>query len=189
MLRCTLIASVDFHSILGKASAERNHKRGLFNMTTQPSVTERKFMPNSITAPLNAVIGGLLRSPLHGLLSSSTLVLSFRGRKTGKQYTFPVGYYAHEGDNVAVIPLHPWWKNLQGNVPVTIWLKGRQYAGTADATQGDDATVNALEKLIHDSANLIRVYHIERGADGQPDPEQVRQVAQALALVRIRLKS
>jgi hypothetical protein len=157
-------------------------------MAAKSSVTERKFMPNSITAPLNALIGGLLRSPLHGLLSS-TLVLSFRGRKSGKQYTFPVGYYDHEGDTLYLIPLHPWWKNLQGNVPVTVWLKGRKYAGTADAAQGDDATVAALEKLIHDSANLIRVYHIEKDADGEPNPEQVQQVAQSLALVRIRLQS
>ncbi|MEO8609418.1 MAG: nitroreductase/quinone reductase family protein [Chloroflexota bacterium] len=158
-------------------------------MTTQSSVTERKFMPNYITAPLNALIGGLLRSPLHGALSSSTIVLSFRGRKSGKQYTFPVGYYDHQGDNLVVIPLHPWWKNLQGNVPVTVWLKGHKYAGTADASQGDEATVAALEKLIHDSANLMRVYHIERGANGEPNPEQIRQVAQSLALVRIRLQS
>src|SRR5207244_3790073 len=105
-------------------------KRRKSTMAAKPSVTERKFMPKSVTAPLNALIGGLLRSPLHGLLSSSTLILSFRGRKSGKQYTFPVGYYDRRGDTLAVIPLHPWWKNLQGHVPVTIWLKGRKYAGT-----------------------------------------------------------
>src|SRR5690349_4264399 len=110
-------------------------------MTAKSFSTERAFAPRWITTPLNALIAGMLRSPLHGALSASTLILSFRGRKSGKQYTFPVGYYAHESDTLYIIPLHPWWKNLQGNVPVTIWLKGRKYSATADAAQGDDATV------------------------------------------------
>ena len=158
-------------------------------MAAQKSVTERTFMPRWITTPLNVLIAGLLRSPLHGTLSRSTLILSFRGRKSGKQYTFPVGYYDHRGDTLIVIPLHHWWVNLRGNVPVTVWLKGRKYAATAGASQGDEMTVKALEKLIHDSANLLRVYHIECDADGEPNPAQVRQVAESLALVRIHLDS
>jgi len=86
-----------------------------------------------------------------------------------------------------VIPLHRWWKNLQGNVPVTVWLKGRKYDGIANATQGDETTVTALQQIMAHSANQMRVHHIEHDVTGQPDMDAVRRVAQSLVLVRIRL--
>lgn len=41
----------------------------------------------------------LLRSPLHGVLRDSVLLITFRGRKSGKAYTTPVNYL-HEGDTI-----------------------------------------------------------------------------------------
>jgi hypothetical protein len=57
----------------------------------------------------------------------------------------------------------------------------------ANATQGDEATVGELRQIVAHSANLIRVYQIEHDANGQPDADSTRHVAQSLALVRIRL--
>ena len=86
-----------------------------------------------------------------------------------------------------LIPLHRWWKNLRGNVPVTIWLKGGKYEGIADASSGDDETVSDLQRLIQASSNLTRIYKIQRDEHGQLDAERTRQVASVLSLVRIRL--
>jgi hypothetical protein len=157
-------------------------------MTTDPSVSLPPSPPRSVIKILNALISMLLRSPLHGILSKSTIVLSFRGRKSGKLYTFPVGYYELQGNSLLVIPLHGWWKNLRGQMPVTVWLKGHKYQGVADAAQGDEKTVQELIRLIKDAPNLIRLYKIPRNALGQLDPQRTRQVAQALPLVRILLR-
>jgi hypothetical protein len=140
-----------------------------------------------VTVVPNALISLLLRSPLHGIVSKSCILLSFRGRKSGNRYTFPVGYWKHEGDTVETIPLHNWWKNLRGNAPVTLWLKGRRYSAIADAFQGDDTTVNELQSLVQASSALIRVCRVERDAQGQPRPESLRQVARSLVLIRLRL--
>ena len=156
-------------------------------MTIDPMIAERPAASPFVANVINPVIAALLRSPLHGALSSSTIVLSFKGRKSGKVYTLPVGYYELQSDSLVVIPLHRWWKNLQGNVPVTVWLKGRKYSGVANAMQGDEATVDALQQIIANSANLMRVYKIQHDANGQPDTNAIRHVAQSLALVRIRL--
>ncbi len=156
-------------------------------MTLDPAIAERPSPPKFVAIVINPLIAALLRSPLHSLLSGSSIVLSFKGRKSGKVYTFPVGYYDFRGDTLVVIPLHRWWKNLQSNVPVTVWLKGRKYTGVANAKQGDEATVNALQDIIKNSANLIRVYQIQKNSQGQPDANSTRHVAQSLALVRIRL--
>lgn len=140
-----------------------------------------------VTAVPNALISLLLRSPLHGLVSRSCVLLSFRGRKSGRTYTFPVGYFSHEGDTVEIIPLHNWWRNLYGNVPVILWFKGRKYRAIADASHGDEMTIKEVQRLIQASPALIRVCQVERDGAGQPKPESVRQVAQSLVLVRIRL--
>ncbi len=142
-------------------------------MTQDTTVTLPPSPPKSVISVLNTLIGGLLRSPLHGVLSKSTLVLSFRGAKTGKLFTFPVGYYGLQGNTLFVIPLHRWWTNLRGNVPVTIWLKGRKVQGTADASQGDEQTVQELQRLIGESANLIRLYKIPYNDQGQLEPDRL----------------
>jgi hypothetical protein len=40
----------------------------------------------------NPIVSWLLRSPLQGLMSSSTMLITFAGRKSGKTYTTPVNY-------------------------------------------------------------------------------------------------
>jgi hypothetical protein len=156
-------------------------------MTLDSPVETQASPPQAVIKVLNALIAALLRSPFHGLLSGSSIVLSFKGRKSGTLYTFPVGYYQPEGDTLTVIPLHRWWKNLRGNVPVTVWYKGQKYSGMANAFQGDESTINDLQRLIEGSSNLMRIYKIQRSADGHPNSERARQVASVLALVRIRL--
>ena len=41
-------------------------------------------MANTLYRLINPHVRALLRSPLHGLMSRNTLLLSFNGRKTGK---------------------------------------------------------------------------------------------------------
>lgn len=43
----------------------------------------------------------LLRSPFHGVVSNSLMLVTFTGCKTGNEYTTPVGY-RQEGDTLTV---------------------------------------------------------------------------------------
>ena len=40
----------------------------------------------------NPMITWLLRSPLHGLVSKSIMLITYKGRKSSKEYTTPVNY-------------------------------------------------------------------------------------------------
>ena len=40
----------------------------------------------------NPSVSWLLRSPLHGLMNNSTMLITFAGRKSGKTYTTPLNY-------------------------------------------------------------------------------------------------
>ena len=49
-------------------------------------------VPSFVMTAGNVILPLILRSPFHGILSKNMMLLSFKGRKSGKVYTFPVGY-------------------------------------------------------------------------------------------------
>ena len=89
---------------------------------------------------VNPLVRGLLRSPAHGLLSGRLALLSVTGRRSGRTFTFPVGYH-RDGDRVTISVASPerkrWWRNLSEAAPVEIWLAGVRRAGTGRA-HGDE---------------------------------------------------
>ena len=72
----------------------------------------------------NSIATFLLRSPLHGMMSSFLVLLTFTGRKSGKQYTIPVGY-GRKGNTLSIFTDNKWYKNLQANPEVKVRLQGK----------------------------------------------------------------
>jgi hypothetical protein len=141
-----------------------------------------------LVGALNAVFVTILRSPLHGMLSNRFALLSFKGRKSGKQYTLVIGYQ-RDDEMLTIISPRGWWKNLrEGNVPVTILLHGKWRNAVAEAFQGGEIAVNAFQRAAQKSPALIRMYRIEREADGQLKLESLRQATCKVAVIHIRLK-
>ncbi len=101
-------------------------------------------MPNIFLTIANPINKAILRSPLHGLMSKSTMLITFQGRKSGKTYTTPVDYY-RVGQSITVYSWknRSWWKNLQGGVPVTVRVQGKDLVGTADTVPASDAEIVA----------------------------------------------
>jgi hypothetical protein len=89
----------------------------------------RPPLPKWAYAVVNPVMRAILQSPLHRLLSGALMLLSFRGQKSGKRYTIPVGYL-QEGDRLYIFSHAGWWRNLPGQ-PVTARLRGRERRSTA----------------------------------------------------------
>lgn len=82
----------------------------------------------------------LLRSPLHPLVSRRLALITVTGRRSGREYTFPVGY-RQDGDRVAIEVGWPerkrWWRNLRGGGTVRLRLRGDERTGYAEA-HGDE---------------------------------------------------
>ena len=68
---------------------------------------------NKIANPLVCLV---LRSSLHRLMSATLLLITYRGRKTGREYSLPV-QYAQAGNLIYIMPGLPeqktWWRNLK----------------------------------------------------------------------------
>jgi deazaflavin-dependent oxidoreductase (nitroreductase family) len=124
----------------------------------------------------NVFVTLILRSPLHGLFSKNTLLLTVTGRKSGRQYTTPVNYVREE-ETLVVISRRErtWWRNLEGGAQVTVVVQGRTLTGTAQATTGDNQPIDGA----------LQAY-FERLAPGRVTPEYVAKVAPDRVLVTIR---
>src|SRR3954471_23711964 len=82
---------------------------------------------------LNPTLGVLLRSPLHRLVSGGLVLITVTGRRSGREFTFPVSYQ-QDGEVVRIGVGWPeqkqWWRNLRGaGAPVRLRLRGRARSG------------------------------------------------------------
>ena len=60
------------------------------------------------------------------------MVLSFEGARSGKAYSFPVGY-AEDERGLVTFTRFRWWKNFREARPVSVRLRGREVPGFAFA--------------------------------------------------------
>ncbi len=136
----------------------------------------------------NRFIRFLLNSPLHGLLSGSTLLITVTGRKTGRPITLPVNY-AREGNTLWVISKRDraWWRNLVGGAPVKLRLRGRELAAHGEAILDDSEVAGRLPAYLAALPISARSLGI-RVVAGQPDQDDLRRAARQWLVVRVTVK-
>ncbi len=89
---------------------------------------------DSFFTRLNPLIAGILRSPLHFLLSFGLMLITVTGRRSGRSYTIPVGYRRVDGGLVVMVSRarrKQWWRNYREPSPVALRLRGREVLGRA----------------------------------------------------------
>lgn len=135
---------------------------------------------------LNRLMTFVLRSPLHGLVSSKIALITFTGRRSGKSYTTPVSYM-QSGDEVTVFTHSRWWKNFLGGAPIRLLLRGREVAGTAEPVEDKDAIAAALASHLRNNHVDARMYGVTYDEKGNPKPDEVRRGAEDAVMLRVRL--
>ncbi|MBN2112808.1 MAG: nitroreductase family deazaflavin-dependent oxidoreductase [Acidimicrobiia bacterium] len=139
----------------------------------------------------NAIAKGVLRSPLHRTMSRNLLLLTYQGRRTGKEYTIPVGYARFSRDELVVVAGRPegktWWTNMRGPLAVKVLLAGREIPGEARLVTGEEAAAR-LAAYFEQIPRAARLFRLPAGPDGKVAPERLPEVAAALPVIAIRLK-
>ena len=139
----------------------------------------------SVPPFVNRAMKLVLRSPMHGMVSKSVLLISFSGRKSGKTYTTPVSY-SQNGDQVTIFTHAAWWKNLRSGTPVTLRLRGRELRGLAEPVAEDKQAIAAglithLQKVPSDA----RYYGVTFDNHKNPRAAEAEKAAQTVVMVRI----
>lgn len=130
----------------------------------------------------NSIMTWLLRSPLHFAVSSNVLALSYTGRNSGRRYTIPVNYVA-AGDRLLVTstPARTWWRNLRGGQQVSLRLRGRDVAATAEVLEGE-AVAPALANYFRGAPHMAKHFEVQM-LNGEPDAADVARVAPTRVMV------
>lgn len=135
---------------------------------------------SGVARALMAIANGsgkwLLRSPLHGVMSGSVMLITVTGRRTGRAYTTPVNY-ARDGDELTVVSVlgRTWWRNVRGGAPVTVRIKGRDLAGDAHV-------------VVEGGPEAVAAYQQFRERLGHPvKPEKAEKRGAECVMIRIRL--
>ncbi len=126
----------------------------------------------------NQFVASMLHSPFHFFISSRALVITVRGRKSGRVYSLPVNYL-RRGDLITIISQRrrTWWRNLRGGAPVTLLLQGRDVQGYGTVVEDDKGVAAALATAFGGGRRPPRRYR---------DPGAA---AKTRVVVQVRLKS
>ena len=141
----------------------------------------------TVPGVVNVLVKLILRSPLHGLMSKNRILLTFRGRKSGKEYTAPVSYF-REGESIVCFTDSSWWKNLRGGAPVRMRLSGRDVAGMAYPIDTDtEAIARGLGRMLQEIPSDARYYQVTAGPNGQLSASDLLRAAHSNVMIQIHL--
>jgi deazaflavin-dependent oxidoreductase (nitroreductase family) len=146
-------------------------------------------MSQTPTVPpyVNKAMKFVLRSPVHGMVSKTVLLITFTGRKSGKTYTTPVSYSQFD-DQVYIFTHAAWWKNLRSGAPVTLRIRGRELQGLAEPVAEDKGAIAAgLAAHLRKVPSDARYYGVTFDDHKYPRAAEVEQAVQSVVMIRIRL--
>ena len=122
----------------------------------------------------NRVVATLLQSPLHRMMSGSTDLVRYRGRRTGRVFTTPT-QYVRTGDQVIILVGRPWqkkwWRNFEEARELELLLAGEWVTmlGRAHVGLDDPELVRPLLRTY-----LERFPRATRALAGETESERVR---------------
>ena len=146
-------------------------------------MSQTPTVPPYVTSAMKLV----LRSPVHGMVSKTVLLITFTGRKSGKTYTTPVDY-SQDGDQVYIFTHANWWKNLRNEAPVTLRIRGRELHGLAEPVAEDkQAIADGLMAHLRKVPSDARFYGVTFDDHRNPSAEEVKKAVQTVVMIRIRL--
>src|ERR1700722_9695494 len=80
--------------------------------------------PSAVLRAINPILNALLGTPLAGPFGKQLMVLSFTGRKSGRQFTIPVSAHLIDND-LYVLTGAAWKQNFRGGATARVVYNGK----------------------------------------------------------------
>lgn len=137
---------------------------------------------------VNPVVTAILRSPIHGLVSGSLVLIAVTGRKSGREYTTPVGYEQRDGTLYITSQTdRRWWTNVRGGASVRVWLRGTDRTGTATVIEDDAAVADYVREYI-DRHGIEAVTRLGLAIEGDAIPDRATFASGLAETVVVRVE-
>lgn len=145
--------------------------------------------PIAMMKIVNPIMKALLRSPLGNKMGDMIMVITFKGRKSGKVFTTPVSYLPAEDGSLMSFTDSHWGKNFDGGAPVTVLVKRQKYRATSTSTY-DPQAVAAGIKYFFDKKGVknARRIGVNFSGDHYPSQEELLKMADHRALIKTDLR-
>ena len=132
----------------------------------------------------NDFVKFFLRTPLY-VFMGNTMLITVTGRKTGKKYTTPVGFYRDE-DFLWVISNRDrtWWRNLRSCADVSMRLHGKDISGFAEVVLDEDAVAAQVQEYLRHVPMAARSLGV-RIENGMVNAVDAAQLAKERLFVKI----
>ncbi len=159
---------------------------------TQAFTDSRQFkIMQRVIGATNPLTKRLLDSRFAGPMAKALLLLRYRGRKSGRTFTTPVGY-VREGDRVVMVtsPTYRWWPNLLGGADVELRLPDGWRRGRGEIVMPDDPRYDqtlAFQVAKRDPA-MLRGFGLDVDDQGRLAPESRATAATTAHLVLVTLE-
>jgi deazaflavin-dependent oxidoreductase (nitroreductase family) len=136
----------------------------------------------------NDFVKFFLRTPLY-VFMGDTMLITVTGRKTGRKYTTPVGFY-RENDTLWIISSRnrTWWRNVQDGAEVEMRLRGKDVNGFAEAILDEEAVAAQVIEYIRHIPMAAKGLGV-RMENGEPHPGDAARLAKERLFVKIKLNS
>lgn len=131
----------------------------------------------------------LLRSPLHGMISKNTLLISYTGRKSGKPFTTPTNY-SQEGNTVRIVSFknRVWWRNILGGAPVTLHIRGENLRGRAEVIRDNDSVARGLKAYLQPIPEFAKYFDVSIDENGTLNENDLIRAAKCRVIVEVSIE-
>jgi hypothetical protein len=157
-------------------------------MTEQSPAVYPAHPPEAMLRVVNPILGFLLRTPVTGSALKAFLVLKFKGRKTGRQFTLTLSAHQLDGD-LYVLTGAAWRLNFLGGATAEVAHAGKTTTMRGELIE-DTAVVADLSKRIAESYGVKsaqRVMGLKFRDPRIPTLEEFTEAVEANHLAAIRL--
>lgn len=122
---------------------------------------------------VNVIMRGLLSTPgIAAGIGQYLITLHIVGRKSGKRYTIPVAYTAHEGALLIGTPFG-WGKNLRTGEPIEVTYKGKRRTADVEAVRDEAGVVAIYDVMCRANRNFANFNKVKLDKDGNPDRDDL----------------
>jgi hypothetical protein len=149
---------------------------------------EKRVVPAWILKLVNPFVKALLHSRWHRWLSGTLMLISYKGRKSGKSYTNPICYFEWDTDELLAYTSGRWWMNVRDGNPVTLLVKGQELEAIPTVIRDREAVINIVVEFIKRLGwKKAEQLLLRLPSDREPTYEELRAKTQGRTFVTFKI--